>query len=301
VDIDVDSATPGCPCETPAENCDSVQVHMDGSNHVVDVCCEEIIPEAPYPPVCCWCIYEVWYYGPDPCGLVPPPPPAEPRVTEATDHMYYLMHTDVEYADVHYEDVPGFGDYWIMEPSYEQHTQLKDLAGNPLTWALRCNAILGNVAVKDMAFWKAQSNLITWKQMYRLANIPEDTLIYAVNLGVNVTAGSNAGYPYAVGNQWETTTFALGSASLGRSTVIAEEDITRPNLGTVHCYKVLGESWSDDLGDWVPTGMTWYSNQHGCAIIEEVYPGALINGWEYRDIVWYCQDPPPDEPWSPEP
>ena len=302
-DIELDGVSQGC---------DTASVHMDGSDHTFDVYCSEPAPPVPVP--CCWCIYAAQWWP------LPSAPPAAPTTKE-----YFALHCDEWLPAGHSEALgPPIGTHVIPDASWQQELTayagslpngytaargyghdyaeweaLPDVAGMGLRGVERTNSILGMVYATGLGYWNSQDTLLNWKTRFNVNSGLGPITLFAVTWSITPYTG-NAGWPFAVGNSW---------TSLGQSTITAPswsyaecsavETITVPAFpGGIECYRVESYGWTDD-GDGIPepgelklSGTKWYNNDYGCPIKNDAVPGALYNGTETQDMVWYCTDPP---------
>ena len=316
--LTADDSDPGCDfdgwtCGSTSNPEDFVMVAAEDTE-VTGYCCV-----APAPEPCCWCIYAVdWWAVGDPGD---PKPAGDPDLRE-----YFALHTEYEYPPCHYEFL-GWP-FTIPPPSYHQETlfyagnetppngygepewtELESYAGPPQAGnprVMRVNPTLGLVYAFGQAYYGGKCNLINYKSRFDL-HVPAlggDASIYSATVGVVDLVG-NAGWPYAVGNQWATCTFAppvVDPAEWSMSVVTGMETIFPPAFpGGISCYVV--ESWSM-IGappTFTPDKMTsknWYSNDYGCTIMRENYVGSLYLGYEDMELIHYCTDP--DFPFDPE-
>ncbi|MDY6918477.1 MAG: TasA family protein [Chloroflexota bacterium] len=315
--VEVDE--PYCACDglDPA-SCAGVSVHMDGQDHSVNVCCHEMT--APVPEPCCWCIYDVFWWK-------SPKTPADPP--DSNDR--YAMHT-VEWLPEGHPEVVGDFTIVLPDPTFRQVTSFYDSNWAP-NEPVRYNPMLSTIKVTGAQFYNSQTTMLNWKTIYNVTTVLGPLTLYLWTLGVMPVSG-NAGWPYAVGNSWisvATSTISTPSSSYYMCTAL--ESITVP-LGTLDAYRVEGYAWVDadgvdDDGDGAtdedplnfydddndgsvdedggngipepaeltPSSTTWYRNDYGCYLRQWNYPGALFNGFEYRDMMWYCFDPP-FPPWE---
>jgi len=288
-------------------------------------------PEPPVPEPCCWCIYEATYYE---CGSVAHPEPCEdmpePGVTEFDAQEYYARHTDFQ-REAGYA-VPGcVPPTTIAAPSYEYHTSFYGMDWHllnecdPGDCPQRYAGALGfKVELADMAGWMDKENLTSFVTLFQVDISLGPACAYMYVWAINqldgwVIAGDNAGWPYAVGNEWVTHTVALGggvdtwSYSYVNDTMMLPAPATTATpvypSGMIECYQVMGYTWDDantngivEPEECVPNGINYYHNDYGCQILEIVFPGLILQGWEWRWLQWYCHapnwpDPAPDLPW----
>gem|GEM_PF-1778782 len=255
-DIDVDSTAPGCPCEDPAENCPQVQLHMDGSDHVVDVCCEEF---PPVPEPCCWCIYLAeWWQGATPDTGLP-----------ADNVEYFCLHCEELLPPEHLEAVgapfPG-GQLIIPPPSWHQELTayggpepngyvegewepLPTAQGAGLPGVCRYNSILTLVYATGLGYWNSQDDMINWKTRYDV-NTPLGAItLYSGTLAVIPMVGT-PGWKYALGDTWASIGMSSITAPSASVTVVSGMDMADCGgfIPPTMCFLVDSYSWADANG-----------------------------------------------------
>jgi hypothetical protein len=312
------------PCDTAKIQVDFGTVSEDwvpGVN-VVAYACDQVDPfvcpvvvnpapmVCPVPEPCCYCIYTVEWWA------LPNEPPALPDNRE-----YFAFHC-VEWLDPgHLEPLgPPIGDHVIPEASWMQDLTayggpdpngyaegewipLPDTPGPFLPGVARTNSILGAVFATNLVYWNSQDTLLNWKTKFEVNTGLGPVVLFSVVWSMDLYSGSNIGWPFAVGNSWTS----LGQSSItppspSYAEVTALETITVPAFpGGIECYKVESYSWDDTLGtepgvvepiELALSGIKWYHNDYGCPIKNDAVPGALYDGYETQDMIWYCFDPP---------
>ncbi|MGB2853164.1 MAG: dockerin type I domain-containing protein, partial [Dehalococcoidia bacterium] len=300
-DIELDGVSQGC---------DPVIFHMDGNDHVVDVCCVE---QAPIPEPCSWCIYEVWWWENE-----------EPPVGDPDNREYHCLHCVEWLPPEHIEvlDEP-IGMHVIPDPSFHQDVYFyggpepngyPEAEWEPLfpvyehSGLSRHTIFFGILEIwgmRGLSLWSSDS-LINWKTWYDwIANYTMHPP-WSVTLDVIPVSGS-PGWPWAVGDAWITIGMSHISPPIASyHECSSTENVTTPLFpGGIECYRVESYSWIDvngdgvpDPGELTPSSTDWWNNDYGCSIKKETYPGAIYMGWEHFYMVWYGPDPtfPPWEP-----
>jgi len=262
----------------------------------------------PVPPECCWCIYDVdWWASPN-------EPPAD-----LTSQEYFAIHTEEWLEAGHTEEFGDpIGTHVIPDPSFHQETALyggpEDNGYPEAEWDLldypgagRINEILGHIWLTGVGYWNSSFTLLNWKARFDWTTALGPLSIWAVTLEITATSG-NAGWPFAVGNSWVSVDMSMVTPSPSTSyhKVVGEEVLPGPatsaapgGVGDLECYKVETYSWDDANANGVPdpeeltlSGTKWYHNDYGCPIKSNAVPGALYDGWETQDLIWYCTNPP---------
>ena len=311
--LEIDDPYCECDCIIPPDYpCPTVQVHMDGNPHSVNVCCHEMT--CPVPEPCCWCIYLAeWWEGSD-------PPVGDPDNVE-----YFCLHTVEWFAAGHDETLgspfPG-GVHIIPDPSWQQELtayvgpaphgylgmdEWDLLTGDPATapGVSRYNPTLGPVFATGLGYWNSQIDLLNWKTRFNVRTAIGPITLYACTLQVIPMVG-NPGWPFAVGNMWATLGMSsITAPSLTYNVVTGTEMVDCGGyVPPMECFVVESYAWVDangnnipDEGELTPGGINYWSNEYGCKIKSDTYPGDLYDGWENICLIWYCFDPP-FPPWE---
>ena len=194
----------------------------------------------------------------------------------------------------------------------------------------RYNSILTLVYATGMGYWNSQLDMVNWKTRFDVTTPLGPIVLYSGTLMVIPVVG-NPGWPYALGNTWISVGMSsITPPSASVNIVVGQEMVDcGGSVPPTMCFVVQGNSWADadgvdddgdllidedpmngydddadgltdeDGGDGVPqpgeltlSSVNWYSNDYGCALKKETYPGALYLGQENLCLLWYCVDPP---------